>query len=96
MAIETTRFDAADYLTDVVSAEEFLRSAFEDGSPEEIAASLGVVARARGMTELARETGLTRQTLYKALSAKGNAGFATIVKVAQALGFRLVPERADG
>jgi probable addiction module antidote protein len=94
MALETTRFDAADYLTDAESVEAFLRSAFEDGTPEEIAASLGVVARAHGMSELARDTGLSRQALYKALSAEGNAGFATILGVARALGFRLLPQRA--
>jgi probable addiction module antidote protein len=93
MAIETTRFDPADYLTTAEGVEEFLRSAFEDGTPEEIAHSLGIVARAKGMTELARDTGLSRQALYKALSSDGNAGFATILAVAQALGFRLVPER---
>src|ERR1700761_3195429 len=92
MALKTTSFDPADHLTTAEGVEEFLRSAFEDGSPEEIAASLGVVARARGMSELARDTGLSRQALYKALSAEGNAGFATILAVAQALGFRLVPE----
>ena len=96
MALATTVFDPADYLTTAEGVEEFLRAAFEDGSPEEIAHSLGVVARARGMTELARDTGLSRQALYKALSANGNAGFATILAVAQALGFRLVPERLPG
>ena len=93
MPRETTRFDAAAYLTTAEGVEEFLRSAFEDGSPGEIAASLGVVARAHGMSELARDTGLSRQALYKALTEEGNAGFGTILKVAHALGFRLVPER---
>jgi probable addiction module antidote protein len=93
MALATTPFDAAAYLTDADAIEEFLRNAFEDGTPEEIAASLGVVARARGMSELAHDTGLNRQALYKALNADGNPSFATVLKVAQALGFRLVPER---
>lgn len=93
MALETTRFDPAAVLSGAEHVEEFLRSAFEDGSPEEIAHSLGIVARAHGMSELARDTGLSRQALYQALSEKGNPGFGTIVKVAQALGFRLVPER---
>jgi probable addiction module antidote protein len=94
MALGTTPFDPAAYLNDAEAVEEYLRAAFEDGSPAEIAASLGDVARAHGMSELARDTGLGRQALYKALSADGNPGFATIMKVAQALGFRLVPERA--
>jgi probable addiction module antidote protein len=93
MALVTTPFDPADYLTDAEAVEEYLRSAFEDGSPAEIADALGVVARAHGMSELARDTGLNRQALYKALRPDGNAGFATILKVAEALGFRLVPER---
>ncbi|HXQ16654.1 MAG TPA: addiction module antidote protein [Caulobacteraceae bacterium] len=93
MALATTPFDPATHLTDGEAIEEFLRSAFEDGTPAEIAAALGVVARAHGMSELARDTGLNRQALYKALRPDGNAGFATILKVAQALGFRLVPER---
>jgi len=93
MAIETLPFDPADYVTSAEDVEEYLRAAFEDGSAAEIADAFGVVARARGMTELARDTGLSRQALYKALSSDGNAGFATILAVAQALGFRLVPER---
>jgi probable addiction module antidote protein len=95
MAIKTTPFEPAEYLDDAESVEEYLRSAFEDGDAAAIADALGVVARARGMTELARDTGLSRQALYKALSAEGNAGLGTILKVAQALGFRLVPERIE-
>jgi probable addiction module antidote protein len=94
MAIETFPFDPAEHLNTAEGVEEFLRAVFEDGTPAEIAGALGVVARAHGMSELARETGLSRQALYKALSAEGNAGFGTILAVAQALGFRLVPERA--
>jgi probable addiction module antidote protein len=93
MALETTRFDPAAVLTDAESVEEFLRSAFEDGSPQEIAHSLGIVARAHGMSELARDTGLSRQALYKALSSDGHPGLETILAVAQALGFRLTLER---
>jgi probable addiction module antidote protein len=63
MAVETTAFDPADYLNTAEGVEEYLRSAFEDGSPAEIADAFGVVARARGMSELARDTGLTRQAL---------------------------------
>jgi probable addiction module antidote protein len=93
MALATAPFDPAVYLTDADAVEEYLRSAFEDGDASQIADALGVVARARGMSALARDTGLSRQALYKALSSGGNAGLATILKVAQALGFRLVPER---
>jgi probable addiction module antidote protein len=93
MALETALFDPAEFLTDAESVEEYLRSAFEDGSPAEIADALGVVARAHGMSALAADTGISRQALYKALNRDGNPGFATIMKVAQALGFRLTPER---
>jgi probable addiction module antidote protein len=93
MALEATLFDPAEFLTDAASVEEYLRSAFEDGSPAEIADALGVVARAHGMSALAQDTGISRQALYKALNANGNPGFATIVKVARALGFRLTAER---
>jgi probable addiction module antidote protein len=89
MALKTTPFDAADYLNTAGSVEAFLRASFEEGTPSEVTHALGVVARARGMSELARDTGLSRQALYKALSADGNPSFATIVAVAEALGFRL-------
>lgn len=64
------------------------------GQADQQANALGVVARARGITDLARRTGLTRQALYKALSGEGNPELGTIAKVAQALGFRLALARA--
>ncbi|MGA2291175.1 addiction module antidote protein [Bradyrhizobium sp.] len=67
----------------------YLEGAVADGDAGEIADALGVVARARGMSQLADETGLTRQALYKALSSDGNPEFATVLKVIRALGFRL-------
>ena len=93
MAIKTTLFDAADYLTTAESIEAFLEDAFEDSDPAFIAHAIGIVARAKGMSKLATDTGLTRQALYKALSAEGNPEFATVLKVANALGFRLKPQR---
>ncbi len=89
MVLKTRVFDPANYLQDEASQAEFLSITCEDGTPAEIAHALGVVARARGITDLARKTGLTRQALYKALSGEGNPGMATIVKVAEALGYRL-------
>ncbi|MGN6389242.1 MAG: addiction module antidote protein, partial [Burkholderiaceae bacterium] len=65
-----------------------------EGSPNEIAAGLGHVARARGMTQVARDAGLSRESLYKALSENGNPEFATILKVVRALGLKLVPVAA--
>ena len=93
MALETTRFEVTDYIRTAEALEEYLRAAFETDDPAFIADALGVVARSRGMTELARDTGISRQTLYKALSADGKPGFAVILAVAHALGFKLVPER---
>jgi probable addiction module antidote protein len=93
MSIATTPFDPADYLTDGDGIEEYLRSAFETEHVSAITDALGVVARARGMTALAQDTGLTRQSLYKALGKDGNPGFETVMRIAHALGFRLTAER---
>jgi probable addiction module antidote protein len=92
MAIETRPFDPAEYVEGPEGVQAYLADAFETGDPAEIADALGVVARAAGMSTLAQRTGLTRQALYKALNRDGNPEFATILKVAQALGFRLTPE----
>lgn len=91
MAVETRAFDPAAYIDTPEAAEEYLIAAFETEDPRFIAASLGVVARARGMSRLAEETGLTRATLYKALSADGNPEFGTVLKVLKALGLGLRP-----
>ena len=96
MALATTPFDPADFLNSAAGIEEYLIGAFETEDPAFIADALGVVARARGMSALASDAGLTRQSLYKALSQRGNPEFATIMKVARALGFRLMPERVSG
>ncbi len=97
MPITTIPFDAAAVLDTPDAIEAYLSDAFESEDPRFIAHALGVVARARGMSQLAQDTGLTRQALYKALSPEGNPEFATIVKVAHALGFAIrvepVPEQ---
>jgi probable addiction module antidote protein len=93
MAIETRPFDPAEYVNEPEAAEGYLAAAFETGDYAVIADAIGVIARARGMSNLAEQTGLTRQALYKALSPSGNPELATIIKVTSALGFRLVPER---
>lgn len=84
-----SRFDAADYLKTEEEMAAYLDACVEDGDPALIAAALGDIARAQGMSQLARDTGLTREGLYKALSGDGNPSFATVVKVAQALGLRM-------
>ena len=74
----------------------YLEAALEDGEPTLVAAALGDIARAKGMTQVAREAGLGRESLYKALSPSGNPEFATILKVIAALGLQLhaAPARA--
>lgn len=93
MALKTTRWDPAEHLRDDEDMAEYLEAtlelAMEDGDMAQVTHALGVIARARGMTQLARDTGLGRESLYKALSAEGNPEFATVLKVARALGIRL-------
>lgn len=86
---KTLPWDAAEYLNSGEEMAAYLEAALEDGEPGLVAAALGDIARARGMTQLARETGLGRESLYKALSPNGNPEFSTIMKVVQALGLRL-------
>ncbi len=87
--IRTKPWDAADYLETGEDMAAYLEAAFEDGDPALIAAVLGDIARVRGMTQIAREAGLGRESLYKALSPEGNPEFATVLKVMRALGLRL-------
>jgi len=90
VAVSATRpWDAAEHLQTEEDMVAYLEAAFEEGDPALIAAALGDIARAKGMTQVARETGLGRESLYKALSVQGNPEFATILKVVQALGLRL-------
>lgn len=94
--LKTTRWDSAQHLkTDedmVAYIDACLEEAGEDAAY--IAHALGVVARAKGMTQLAQQTGLGRESLYKALSGEGNPSFATILKVMHALGVKLHAEAA--
>ena len=87
--IQTRPWDAADYLESEEDVVLYLEAAFEDGDPGLIAAALGDIARAKGMTTVAAEAGLGRESLYKALSPDGNPEFATVLKVMRALGLRL-------
>jgi probable addiction module antidote protein len=86
-----SRYDTADYLTDDDRIAAYLEAAVEEAGddPALIAQALGTVARARNISQLARDTGLTREGIYKALSAEGNPSFATVIKVAKALGLRV-------
>ena len=87
--VELKKWDAAEYLKTPKQIAAYLEVVFEDGDPALIAQALGDVARSEGMTEVAKATGLTRASLYKALSAEGNPEFATVLKVIQALGLKL-------
>ena len=89
MPLKITRFDAAEFLTDTDSQTELLTDAFETGDATYIAVALGVVARARGMTDVSRQAGETREALYKALSKDGDPRLSTLIGVIKALGLRL-------
>ena len=85
------RFDSAEYLQDEQDVALYFQACIDEAGndPAFIAKSLGVIARARGMTKLAKDTGLSREGLYKALSGEGNPEFSTIWKVINALGLKL-------
>ena len=85
----TSPWDPADHLKTEYDMAAYLEAALEEGDPGLIAAALGDIARAKGMTQIARESGLGRESLYKALSPAGNPEFGTILKVVAALGLQL-------
>lgn len=84
-----SRYDTADYLKTDEDIAAYLEACAEENDPALMAQALGTVARARNMSQLARDTEMTREGLYKALSGEGNPSLATVMKVARALGFRL-------
>ncbi|MBQ2681287.1 MAG: putative addiction module antidote protein [Eggerthellaceae bacterium] len=81
-------YDAAEFLESDEEIIAYLNAALENGDPALVSAALGDIARARGMTKLANETGITRDGLYKALSPSGNPSFGTVLKVLNALGYK--------
>ena len=85
----TTTWDPAEHLQSDEDMAAYLEAALGEGDPALISAALGDIARAKGMTQIAREAGLGRESLYKALSPTGNPEFATILKVVAALGLEL-------
>ena len=86
---KTIPWDSAKYLKTDEDIAEYLEAVFEDGDPALITHALGVVARAKGMSQIAQAAGLGRESLYKALSPDGNPEFATVLKVVRALGLKL-------
>ena len=93
--IETHPWDTVEHLETEEDIVAYLDDALEDGDPSLIVAVLGDIARAKGMTQVAREAGLGRESLYKALSTTGNPEFATILKVVSALGLQFHLEPAQ-
>jgi probable addiction module antidote protein len=89
MAIKTKPFDAARYIDTPQAQTELLSDAFATGDVSYIANAIGVVARARGMTNVAKEAGVTREALYKALSPEGDPKLSTLLGVMKALGVQL-------
>ncbi|MGV6473486.1 addiction module antidote protein [Azotobacter vinelandii] len=87
--LKTRPFDAAHYLNSEEDIAAYLDVVLEDNDPRLLAVALGDIARARGMTELARKTGLSRESLYKSLSGERVPNTETLLKVIHALGFKL-------
>jgi probable addiction module antidote protein len=87
--LKTLPWDAAAHLKTGEDIANYLEAVFEDGDPALVAAALGDIARAKGMTKIARAAGLGRESLYKALSRGGNPELATVLKVLRALGLKL-------
>jgi len=92
MKTKTRPYDAAEYLASEEEMAAYLEAALEEGDPKLVVQALGSIAKARGMSQIARETGLGRESLYKALSPEGNPEFATVLKVVKALGMQLHAE----
>jgi len=86
---KTTAFDAADYLDSGEMMAEYLNQALSSGDTDLLLAAIGDVAKARGMAQVARDAGLGRESLYKALTAGAKPRFDTVFKVLQALGVRM-------
>lgn len=86
---KTRLWDAAEHLETEEDIAAYLEAALEEGDAALFTAALGDVARAKGMTEIARASGLGRESLYKALSPEGNPEFATVLKVLSSLGIKL-------
>jgi len=88
----TMPYDGAKYLKTPKQIAAYLEVSFEDGDPQIIAMALGEIARSKGMTTLAKKTGLSREALYTALSEEGNPTLTTLLKVMSALGLHLKAE----
>ncbi len=95
MAIKTKPWDASEHLDSEEMIFAYMNAALEDGDPALVAAALGDIARARGMTQIAKAAGVSRESLYKALRVGGNPEFATIMKVMRAMGLQMTIEPTE-
>ena len=89
--LETTKFDVAEYLDTEELRKDYLELVAKDGTQEELLKAISDVARARGMTKTAKEAGITREGLYKALSPDGTPAFSTVWNILHSLGYTLTP-----
>jgi probable addiction module antidote protein len=89
MTLKTTPWDSAELLESPEAITAYIEAAFEDGDPSLITHALGVVARARGMSQLAKDAGLSRDAMYKAFQPDGNPTLQTLTSVMKALGMKL-------
>lgn len=94
--VKTTRFDVAEYLDTPERQAEYISAALETGDATFVRDAVGIVARARGMSDIARAAGLNRESLYKALGEKGNPEFSTMLGVLRALGLELAARPLKG
>lgn len=95
MTVKTRKWDASEHLDSEEMIFAYMNEVFEDGDPSLIAAAIGDVARARGMTQIAKTAGVSRESLYKALREGANPEFATIMKILRALHIRISVSKAE-
>ena len=96
MTLKTQPFEAARFLEDDEAVAVFITSILEENNPALLAAALGEVAKARGMSQVAEKSGMAREALYKALRSDSQPRFETIARVCAALGVKLVAQPAHG
>ncbi|MCL2680383.1 MAG: putative addiction module antidote protein [Coriobacteriia bacterium] len=89
MTVKLTRFDTSEYLETEEDIAAYLDVVLADNDPQMLNVALGNIARARGMTEIAKRAGVSRESLYRSLSAEGNPSAATLLKIVSALGIQL-------
>ena len=90
MPLETTQWDPVEHIRSPEDERAYIEAAFEDGDPNLIAAAIGDVARARGMAQIARDAGISREAMYKSFRAGGNPTLDTIARVTRVLGLQLL------